>query len=111
MFSRFVLPALLATGTICNGEPTRDTTTWEASRRFSGQYIFGFEQSDFTPSGSKERWWLDGNIGPITRRAIQMHPLFLVVEGELSSRGKHGHLGAYVRELRVTRVVSASSAP
>ncbi len=31
----------------------------------------------------------------------------LVVEGRLSAPGSYGHLGAYSRELRVTRVIEA----
>ncbi len=31
----------------------------------------------------------------------------IVVEGELSAPGQYGHLGAYTRELRVTRVIES----
>jgi len=95
-------------------QSVHDTTTWEPARTFSGRYVFGFEVSEFTPTGRQERWWLGGEIGPITNRLVApvgekpaMHsPVFVTVEGQLSSPGRHGHLGQYIRELRVTRVIS-----
>jgi len=95
-------------------QSVRDTTTWQSAQTFSGRHVFGFEVSEFTPAGRQERWWLGGEIGPITHRLVAplgekpaMHsPVFVTVEGELSSPGRHGHLGGYIRELRVTRVIS-----
>ena len=95
-------------------KPHHDTTTWEPARTFSGRYVFGFEVSEFTSTGREERWWLGGEIGPITHRLVAplgqkpaMHsPVFVTVEGQLSSPGRHGHLGQYIRELRVTHVIS-----
>jgi hypothetical protein len=95
-------------------QPAADSTRWEPMRRFSGRYVFGFEVSEFTAAGSTERWWLSGEMGPITNKLVaplgekpRMHsPVFVTIEGQLSSPGHHGHLGQYIRELRVTRVVS-----
>ena len=81
---------------------------------YAGLFRFGFERSDFRLVGSRERWWLTGNIGDVTDRLARpssskpaelRNPVFLVVEGELSEPGYYGHLGRYRRELRVTKVV------
>ena len=81
---------------------------------YAGLYRFGRERSDFTRAGSRERWWLTGDIGDVTRRMARpsvdqsaqlRNPVFLVVEGELSESGHYGHLGAYRRQLRVTKVL------
>src|SRR5438270_6800189 len=62
----------------------RDNRGWDVSRRFSGRYVFGFEVSEFTPSGSRERWWLSGEIGPITHRLLGPHSaVFVTVDGQL----------------------------
>src|SRR5437879_12699240 len=74
--------------------PSRDT--------YSGSYVFAFEKSEFTPSGTRERWWLRGDIGEIKRRAIS--PVFVSVEGQLRPRDHYEHLGGYSREMIVTRV-------
>jgi uncharacterized protein YceK len=81
---------------------------------YAGLYRFGRERSDFKLLGSGEGWWLTGNIEEVTRRLAGAsvderpelrNPVFLVVEGDLSKRGHYGHLGAYRRELRVTKVL------
>ena len=90
--------------------PTVDTVTWEPVQTYSGSYQPGWELSDFTPRGSTETWWLSGNLRRTEPFSLGYHPngvhLFVTVEGQLSSRGHHGHLGAYQRELRVIRVIS-----
>ena len=84
-----------ASSSSAQGTPRGDT--------YYGQYSFGFEKSEFIPSGRHERWWLSGNIGDIEQRAIS--PVFVSVEGQLSEPGRYGHLGAYSRELIVKRVL------
>ena len=86
---------------------------------YEGAYASGFETSGFKPCDAyDEDWWVRGTddlsiryqtiadeeggtpgrgLGPFVR---------LVVEGERSERGEHGHLGGYDRELVVTRVIS-----
>jgi hypothetical protein len=87
-----------------------ETVTWEPVRIYSGSYKPGWELSDFTPRGSTETWWLSGNLQRIDRLAEGYHPhgihFFITVEGQLSSPGHYGHLGAYSRELRVIQVIS-----
>ena len=81
---------------------------------YRGVYRFGFERSIFTPANSREKWWVSGDIGEVTRRMIRpsfdqpaelQNPVSLVVEGYLSERGHHGHMGGYRRELTVTQVL------
>lgn len=76
---------------------------------FSGYYAYGFEESRFSPVGSKERWWLD-KLPPCVEQAEKASGgtpiLFVEVVGKLSSVGKFGHLGKYPRELVVKQYLS-----
>lgn len=87
---------------------------------FRGVYRFGPERSEFIANDSRERWWLDGNIDDLRRRMVRpsaeepaelQSPVALVVEGELSERGRYGHMDGYQRELRVTRIVEVKQMP
>ncbi len=86
-----------------------------APQRFAGVWDWHFETSSFVTEDGRGPWWLSAEgaawealnapfaaagRGPWGR-------LRVVVEGELSEPGQYGHLGAYERELRVTRVVEA----
>lgn len=84
-------------------------------QRFSGTWTFQFETSAFQLDNGGDRYWLSGEgavwneiIAPINGSGRgpwgREH---LVVEGYLSPPGQYGHLGAYTRELRVTRVIEA----
>jgi hypothetical protein len=81
--------------------------------RFAGEWALHFETSAFTASDGGGPYWLSAGravweqlgapfaahgAGPWGRAQI-------VVEGTLSAPGRYGHLGAYERELRVTRVI------
>ena len=86
---------------------------WPASGRFAGCYFFRFEHSDFRPQGSQERWWLGGNREEVTSRFVLSNPevpprktpIFVVVDGDLSENGHHGHMGLWNRELTVRQVI------
>jgi hypothetical protein len=87
---------------------------WPSSGVFVGYYTHGFEQSDFKPVGTGERWWLSGNIGVVTNLFVApsskelpkvQRPVYIVVRGTLSAEGRHGHLGGYKRELSVQEVI------
>jgi len=91
-------------------EPARSPS---ASAEYSGYYVSSFEKSLFKPTGSTERWWLSGsyscadigiNLTPPGPAATV--PVFLSVRGKLSEKGKHGHMGAYDRELVVEKTIS-----
>ena len=85
---------------------------------YRGTFLFGFEQRDFTPDGSRETWWL-GGASETTDRMVghsrdvppELHnPVFIVVEGDLSQPGQYGHMGASQAELRVTHVLELRQA-
>jgi uncharacterized protein YceK len=87
--------------------------------RFRGTFLFGIEQSEFRPEGSHEKWWLSGNIHELRKRfarpsqhasAELSGPVDIVVDGQLSGIGQHGHLGQYKRELRVSHVLEIAPA-
>ena len=86
-----------------------------ASQRLSGTWDWQFETSAFTTDAGEGPFWLhaegqawedlnapfrEAGLGPWGQ-------LRVVVEGELSEAGQYGHLGAYSRQLIVTRVVRA----
>jgi hypothetical protein len=90
--------------------PKRDGAPWPKKGIFAGYYRFGFEVSDFWPAGTKERWWLSRlSLDPTSLEALNRcsysAPCYVVVRGELSGRGWHGHLGAYDRELTATEAI------
>jgi uncharacterized protein YceK len=87
----------------------------EPVARYRGTYLFGMERSEFRPEGSRDKWWLSGDIHDLRKRftrpskdgsAELSGPV--VVEGELSAIGQHGHLGLYKRELRVSQVLEVA---
>ena len=86
--------------------PGKETTPWPQEGVFAGYYSNGFEISDFRPAGTNERWWVSGGGNPRSLpNCDPANPCYLVVRGQLSGQGPHGHLSAYKRELRVTEVI------
>ncbi len=87
--------------------------------RFSGLFTFGFETSAFVSDDGLGPWWLSshGEVWPDVVAPIDAEgrgpwgQAHLVVEGVLSKPGRYGHLGAYSRELVVTRVIEAQRVP
>mgnify|MGYP001340650446 CR=1 FL=1 len=79
---------------------------WPSSGQYAGYYKHGFEVSEFVPAGSTEKWWLNGSIPclPVNRQNAELPVVYLEVQGVLSQKGRHGHLGAYTRELQVSSV-------
>ncbi len=82
--------------------------------RFSGSWEFHFETSAFRTDAGEGPYWLagDGEVwpqltAPLTQAGSPWGEAHIVVEGELSAPGSYGHLGAYARELRVTRVIES----
>ena len=79
---------------------------------FAGYYTSGFETSEFRPKDKKhERWWLTGSL-PCSFLSFNQegnapwHRVYVEVQGTLSPAGQYGHMGAYHRELAVSRMVS-----
>jgi hypothetical protein len=89
-------------------------TAAPAPQRFSGAWDFHFETSSFVTDDGDGPYWLsaDGDVwpqvtAPLTEAGGPWGRVHLVIEGELSAPGSYGHLGAYERELRVTRVIAS----
>jgi hypothetical protein len=84
------------------------------ARRFKGVWEFHFETSSFVAEDGAGPYWLSAEgepwerlIAPFGETGRPWGRAAIDVEGELSEPGRYGHLGAYSRELRVTRVLSA----
>ncbi|GAM99263.1 hypothetical protein U91I_02909 [alpha proteobacterium U9-1i] len=93
-------------------------STSAAPQRYSGVWDWHFETSSFRTDEGRGPYWLSGEgavwdqlNAPLQARGQgPWGRLRIVVEGELSEPGRYGHLGAYERELRVTRVISSEIA-
>ena len=88
--------------------PGNDTAPWPQEGVFAGYYGDGFEISDFRPAGTNERWWPGINLLSLPD-CHPTNPCYLVVRGQLSGLGPHGHLDKYKRELQVTEVIEQRS--
>ena len=83
------------------------STSWPLSGVYKGYYAYGFELSEFVPVGASEKWWLNGIVPckpqydkDTVANAPNVTPvLYMIVRGTLTTRGKHGHMDAYAREL------------
>ena len=75
---------------------------WPHEGAFAGVYASGFESSLSVPQGTKEMWWLNGDVpcevAPSSLRAPRP-VLFIQVRASLSEKGSFGHLGKYGREI------------
>ncbi|MGE0829178.1 MAG: hypothetical protein AB7O04_07495 [Hyphomonadaceae bacterium] len=110
------LPALVSTGflTACATGARGDGPSQAGIQRFSGRWDFHFETSSFVTLAGDGPYWLaaDGDVWPQLTAPFQATgspwgQLDIVVEGRLSPPGRYGHMGAYQRELQVTRVISS----
>jgi hypothetical protein len=106
---RFFLASLLALAlSACS-------TADAGSQRLSGTWDWHFETSSFVTDSGEGPYWLSAEgstwadaTAPLERAGRgPWGRVHLVVEGELSATGQYGHLGAYERELRVTRVIES----
>lgn len=90
--------------------------TSPATHRYAGVYVYGFEIEAFYSYDGGDPYWVSAE--PAAHEALQApipHPVdpqagarvVVEVQGVLSQPGRYGHLGAYSRELHVTRVISA----
>jgi hypothetical protein len=83
-----------------------------------GTFQWGFEESAFFRDGDcskKPFWWeypnqLDKEVGAKWEALGKPPALRLVVRGNLSAFGLHGHLGAYRREVQPIALVSVAPA-
>ena len=82
--------------------------------RFTGVWEWAFETSSFTTTHGEGPYWLvasgpahDALTAPLRQAGSTYGRVAIVVEGALSAPGHYGQLGAYQRQLLVTRVVEA----
>lgn len=66
-----------------------------------GGLRFGFEESSFSPENTNERWWVEALAGP--SKSFDGCAKCLV-QGWITKRGTHGHLGQYQRAIMVISV-------
>jgi hypothetical protein len=95
-------------------------TTHSGPQRYTGVYALAFEMQAFKADGASEAWWatlepdaqaelqaaLPANAAPRLGSRIRAE-----VEGALSKPGHYGHMGAYPRQITITRVLSAKLEP
>jgi hypothetical protein len=98
-------------------------TSTSATQRYSGTWEWHFETNAFVTDSGEGPYWLVGEgstweqLGaPFQQTGHPWGRQHIIVEGWLSEPGRYGHLGAYERELHVTRVIetrliSASDQP
>ncbi|GAB3726976.1 hypothetical protein GCM10028862_02920 [Luteimonas pelagia] len=105
-----LLLVLAASG--CTRSPAPPGAAESDSRFHAGYYTEGFETREFRSLAAlEERWWVEGSL-PCAfltldqERHAPWHHVYVELEGTVSPAGQFGHLGAYDREIAVTRVVS-----
>ena len=84
----------------------------------SGSFQWGFEESAFfldSDCSRKPFWWeypnrLDKEVGAKWEALGKPTALRLVVRGNVSAFGAHGHLGAYRREVQPIALISVAPA-
>lgn len=85
------------------------TATGPGEREFRGYYSQGFEVDSFRACGERQSWWVREGADLRTRYAglaeREYAEVFVVLRGEITAEGSYGHLGAYTRELSVSRVL------
>ena len=91
------------------------TTSQASGHSISGTLSISFETSSFHTDDGQGPYWLsaEGDAWSAITAPLQQpgRPAWgrvhLVVEGDLSAPGHYGHMGAYSRSLRVTRVIES----
>ncbi|HLH07077.1 MAG TPA: hypothetical protein VKW78_07565 [Terriglobales bacterium] len=83
----------------------------QKQRVYVGTYEHGFERSDFHPNGDCWRppYWLDG-FAPALHGFGDNSAVRVTFVGDATSVGGYGHLGAYIRQIRVSKVLSVEPA-
>ena len=116
------LVAILLTAGFLSAACPSPTNPSQGTGIFEGLYLQGFEVSAFAPCGkgspdSETGYWLTGsgdfneryNALATTRGPNAFGPVVHTkFTGTLSAEGRYGHLGAYKREVAVTKVTEMS---
>ncbi|MEJ0060987.1 MAG: hypothetical protein WDM79_16020 [Terricaulis sp.] len=85
------------------------------AQTYSGTWDWSFETSSFVTDEGRGPWWLsaegsswDQLVAPLQRSGGgPWGRVHVTVEATISEPGHYGHLGAYEREIRVTRVIES----
>lgn len=84
------------------------------NKEFEGVWEVGFEQSDFYEGGGcwHTPYWLEATPELYSRFAALGNPRAVKVKfvGDTTSIGGYGHLGQYLRLIRVVRVIDVEAA-
>ena len=87
------------------------------NKEYDGTWEFGFERSAFYQGGGCWRtpYWLDPTSelsGPSGKLEALGNPSAVRIKfiGDTSWVGSYGHLGGYIREIRVVRVIDVQAA-
>jgi hypothetical protein len=109
-----VLTSILLAGAACS----YTSSGRDAIHR--GVYTRAYEHNGFHPCGSDEVWWVTNQsdfLGTLYSRVKppdhllesygddRSYNVYMECQGELSGKGRYGHLGAFPREFKVTRVM------
>ena len=83
----------------------------QKQRVYVGTYEQGFERADFYPDGNCWRppYWMDG-FAPALHGFGNYSAVRVTFVGDATSIGGYGHLGAYVRRVQVSKVLSVEPA-
>jgi hypothetical protein len=84
----------------------------QKQRVYVGTYQHGFERSDFYPNWNCWRppYWMDG-FAPALHGFGNHSAVRVTFVGDATSLSRYGHLGAYVRAVRVSKVISVEPLP
>jgi hypothetical protein len=83
----------------------------QRQRVYAGTYQHGFERSEFYPDGNCWRppYWMDG-FAPALHGFGNNSAVRVTFVGDATSLGAYGHLGAYLRRVQVSKVISVEPA-
>lgn len=84
---------------------------------YRGIYVTGFEMAGFKACGYDEIWWVEFDLAEgspgVGEQAEKLEHgwdggVYVEWRGEPSQKGSYGHMGSYVREIKVTEVLTVT---
>lgn len=105
----FAVALLLSLGAAAD-EPAPEEVE---AQLYSGFYRYQDQRSEFRPNGTKEYWWVAGEIDrlkrlfppPVGHAPAQAQPVYVVLRGTLLTGGRNGWRGNYQKVLTVEQIV------
>jgi hypothetical protein len=111
-----------------NGECPTGKPPANAAAQFRGYVRLGPEQVSFQPCGATwtHRWWLTGGgagwelaqcildsqpLCDLGTMPCELQEAYVEMDADLSAPGSFGHMGAYEKAIRATRVLYAARRP